>query len=162
MEALSLKPNILVVDDSRTIRDMMADEIKALGYNVQTAGSGEEALKVIRQELSRIGFVFLDMRLPGLSGSELIQKIIATKPDITIVMMTSYESPDSTVEIGESGVHGFALKPIEPRYIEGHIRRAVKLQQYINYYKQLSQSLQGEVNELCKELGKKPRYNPDK
>ncbi len=161
MEALPIKPNILIVDDSRTVRDVMADEIKSLGYNVQVAGSGEEALKIIRQELSRIGFIFLDMRLPGVSGLELVNKIIALKPDITIVIMTSYESPDSSIDIGESGVHGFALKPIEPRYIEGYIRRAVKLQQYISYHKQLSAALKGEVNELCQQLGKPPRYKSD-
>ena len=171
------KLNVLVVDDSITVRSILVDELKALGYAVQAAASAEEAQEVL--DKSRTDIMFLDLNLPGITGLEYLKKIQAENKDIIVVVMTGYESPQTAVEAIEKGAYDYIVKPIQPGHLELIIKRALKRYQIeqerkiaidrrlraLTDFMETSKNreedikeLREEVNNLLSELGRPPKY----
>lgn len=85
-------PNILVVEDCQNDMDMMAHVLERMGCNVIQAASGEQACEHIREALTPekqdIHIVFLDLRLPGMDGREVLARIKALAPNLPVVIVT--------------------------------------------------------------------------
>ncbi|MFK4764001.1 sigma-54-dependent transcriptional regulator [Desulfobaculum sp. SPO524] len=77
-----------------------------------TATSGEEALSILATQ--RIALMFTDLRMPGLSGLDLLQQALTADPNLTVVMLTGYGSIESAVEALKAGAYDFLTKPVEP------------------------------------------------
>lgn len=103
--------HVLVVDDDETIRRSAAHLLGKSGYRVNTAGDGEEGLAQI-QEL-RPAIVLLDLRMPKVSGMEVIERAIAIMPDLAIVVMTAHGTIEAAVETIQRGAFDFITKPFE-------------------------------------------------
>jgi CheY-like chemotaxis protein len=88
--ANALIPNILVVDDDPVVREQLARVYKLCGYTVVAVSSAEEALA--RLEEGVIDFVITDIKLPGLSGSELIANMQENFPDVPVIAITGYST----------------------------------------------------------------------
>ena len=78
---------ILVVDDEKSILTALTKFLTAKGYDVSTAASGEEALEVLRR--LKIAGLVLDVRMPGLSGIDLVPKVLEIEPNAAILMLTA-------------------------------------------------------------------------
>jgi CheY-like chemotaxis protein len=103
--------SILLVEDDRTARRATAALLRSVGYTIRSAASGEEALKgVIADDLP--GIAIVDLNLPGMDGLELISRIKALNPDVSIVLTTAIDSPWLQVEVLKQGV-GYLRKPID-------------------------------------------------
>ena len=89
-EAVSGRETVLIVDDEQTIREVVVDMLKGLGYRVMTAASGEEALTVYREKERNIDLVIMDMVMPGLGGAAAIDGIRLMDPDVGIVLASGY------------------------------------------------------------------------
>ncbi|PKN08641.1 MAG: response regulator [Deltaproteobacteria bacterium HGW-Deltaproteobacteria-7] len=106
-----MEKKILVVDDEVSILDMIKEVFESEGYTVLTAGSAEDALKIIQNESAWV--MFLDIRLPGMSGVELCKKI-RSKDQISIIhAFTGYSNIYGLLECRAAGFDDFFVKPVK-------------------------------------------------
>lgn len=112
---------ILVVDDERNIRMTMSQSLEPLGLPVETAVNGEEALSKLRA--ATFGLVFLDLRMPGLDGMEVLRIIRRTWPRLRVIIITAHGAVDSAVEAMKLGAVDFVQKPFSPGEIRDLAQR---------------------------------------
>jgi len=106
---LSKTLNVLVVDDDPSIRNMLSIVLKKENYNVYMAESGEKALENIRK--NKIDMVISDIKMPGMSGIELLGRIKKIRKDIPVLMITAYTSTDDAIEAMKLGAEDYVSKP---------------------------------------------------
>jgi len=106
-----LEKKILVVDDEEAIRCVIKEAFTALGYNVSTAESAEEALDILEAE--RILVIFLDLNLTGMNGVDLCKEIKSHQPINCVYAMTGYTSLFELVECCEAGFDDYFPKPLD-------------------------------------------------
>lgn len=103
------RKNILVVDDEPGMRALFSFMLGAKGFEVRTAGSGEEALKNVKA--SPYDLVFLDVRMPYMNGVEVLRSLRQMRPNISVVMMTGYAVEQLLNEAISEGARGYLRKP---------------------------------------------------
>ncbi len=106
------KAPILIVDDEKNIRLTMSQSLEPLEIPVQTAVNGEEALQKLKE--GRFGMVFLDLRMPGIDGMEVLRRIKEDWPKIRVVIITAHGTIESAVEAMKLGAVDFIQKPFSP------------------------------------------------
>jgi len=114
------KQPILVVDDEKNIRLTLSQSLKQLDIPVQTAVNGEEALQMLREGL--FGLVFLDMKMPGMDGMDVLRRIKDDWPKVRVIIITAHGTIESAVEAMKLGAVDFIQKPFSP----GDIRELAK------------------------------------
>jgi CheY-like chemotaxis protein len=114
------KQSILVVDDEKNIRLTMSQSLEPLDMPVQTAANGEEALEKLCNGL--FGLVFLDLKMPGMDGREVLRRIKKDRPKIRVIIITAHGTIESAVEAMKLGAVDFIQKPFSP----GDIRELAK------------------------------------
>jgi len=114
---------MLVVDDDETIRRALAKFLASRGFEVQTAESGSVAL----QHLERARFVLMlcDVRMPGMTGVEVVPKALEIDPDLAIMMLTAVNDAPTATEALSSGAYDYLMKPIELVDLEEAVTRAL-------------------------------------
>ncbi|MFH0726714.1 MAG: response regulator [Pseudomonadota bacterium] len=117
------KKPILVVDDEKNIRLTMSRALESLEVPVETAVNGEEALKKLRER--PFGLVFLDLKMPGMDGIEVLRHIKEDWPEIRVIIITAHGTISSAVEAMKLGAVDFIQKPFSP----GEIRELATLVQ---------------------------------
>ncbi|KAF0217292.1 MAG: Fis family transcriptional [Geobacteraceae bacterium] len=103
------KIKILVVDDEHLIRWSLEQNLKKQGYDVLTAGNGEDALKLAREEQPDL--VLLDIQLPGMNGLEVLEKIKEIDDDIIVIMVTAHGGLETAVNAMRLGAYDYINKP---------------------------------------------------
>lgn len=103
------KAKILVVDDEELIRWSLEQNLSEEGYQVLTAGTGEDALRLTREELPDL--IFLDLQLPGISGMEVLQKVKEISSDIIVVIITALGVVEMVVKAMKLGAFDYINKP---------------------------------------------------
>jgi len=106
------KKPILVVDDEKNIRLTMSQSLERLDIPVQTAVNGEEALRKLRE--TPFGLVFLDLKMPGIDGMEVLRQIKDDWPKIRVIIITAHGTIESAVEAMKLGAVDFIQKPFSP------------------------------------------------
>lgn len=101
---------ILVVDDEKNQRELIATDLRAQGYTVTTAGSAEEALAAAAKTFFEIAI--LDIRMPGKSGLDLLSELKATNPDLQAIMVSAHGTFDTGIDAMKRGAFDFLRKPI--------------------------------------------------
>ena len=100
---------VLVVDDDLDFLKIVTFRLKREGYNVLTAISGEEAVRIVKE--GKIGIVFLDIKMPGIDGIETLKRIREFDKDITVLMLTAYYKKDHPLHKSmEFNISGFIPK----------------------------------------------------
>ena len=117
------KHSILIVDDEPIVRESIRDWLIDAGYQVATAGSGEEALEII--ERRDFGIMIVDVRLPGKTGITILKEVKALKPQIKSIVITAYPSAELTAEAMKLGAVDYLVKPIAPDDLERLIRETL-------------------------------------
>ncbi|MBI5583555.1 MAG: sigma-54-dependent Fis family transcriptional regulator [Deltaproteobacteria bacterium] len=117
---------ILVVDDEIAMRESLAGWLTKEGYQVLTAGSGPEALARLAEQPCRL--LLLDIKMPGMDGLELLQRVKAAHPESLVIMITAYGSIESAVEAMKQGASDYLLKPFDPEQMLFVIERLLKQQ----------------------------------
>jgi DNA-binding NtrC family response regulator len=108
---MKAKP-ILIVDDEKNIRLTMSESLKPLGMPVHTAVNGEEALRKLHEE--QAGLVFLDLKMPGIDGMEVLRQIKERWPTLRVIIVTAHGTIASAVEAMKLGAVDFLQKPFSP------------------------------------------------
>ncbi len=106
-----MKANILVVEDNEDLCQTIAEVMKKEGHSVRTAYSGEEALNHLEKGLTDL--VLLDIKLPRISGLEVLAKIREQASDLLVIMITALTDARPAVEALKSGAYDYLLKPFE-------------------------------------------------
>ncbi len=113
---------ILIVDDEKSMRDFLKILLVKEGYEVIVAGDGEQALAAL--DKNRIDLVVSDIRMPGISGLELLAKIKDESEDIPVIMITAFASPNDAVQAMKNGAYDYISKPFNVDEIKSVIHSA--------------------------------------
>jgi len=100
---------VLVVDDEESVRNLLQRILGEVGYQVTTTANGEDALYSV--SLGEVEVVLLDIKMPEMSGIELLSKLTAESPDICAIMVTSVVDTETTVEAMKLGAYDYITKP---------------------------------------------------
>ena len=114
--------NILVVDDQEDVRRGLGRLIGTLGCDVRTCASGEEALALMQRE--DFDIVFTDIKMEGMSGVELLGKIVSHWSDVQVVMITGHGTIEMAVSCLQNGASHFITKPFDNQEILSFVERA--------------------------------------
>jgi len=116
---------ILIVDDETDMLRLLSRSVgKALGCKVDTAASGEEALQLFAPEV--FDLVLLDIRMPGMDGMTVLEKIQERAPGFTVIMMTAYGAIEVAVDAIRKGAYDFITKPFDHDELIHHLRNALE------------------------------------
>jgi DNA-binding response OmpR family regulator len=102
-------PRVLIVDDEENQRRTLSIGLRLDGFDVLSACSGVEALKVLAEE--RVNVALIDLMMPGLNGLELARQIRESHPNVRIVLSSAYHLSARQVERADCGAVGFVPKP---------------------------------------------------
>ena len=121
------KPNLLIVDDEQVVCDVLHDELTERGYLCTTVLNGDDALTKLAAE----GFdvVLLDIRLPGMSGMEVLHEIWLNHRDTATIMITAVNDVDTAVEAIKYGATDYIVKPFDLDRVHTSICAALWSQQ---------------------------------
>ncbi|UCE99362.1 MAG: response regulator [Planctomycetota bacterium] len=106
------KATILVIDDEIAMRDSCSQVLTKDGFRTETAEDGDSGLKKIRE--TKPDLVLVDLKMPGMSGMELLEKIADIDPNIVSVVITGYATIESAVEAMKRNAYDFLPKPFTP------------------------------------------------
>jgi DNA-binding NtrC family response regulator len=124
------KEKILVVDDELNMRLVLAAMLKKEGHEVMTAANGVEAFEIIKKNL--ISVVATDLKMPGLDGMGLLQKIIEYDSSIPVIILTAYGTVSSAVDALKNGAFDYITKPFEQDELKTIIAKALKARRLEN------------------------------
>ncbi|MBQ7882682.1 MAG: sigma-54-dependent Fis family transcriptional regulator [Treponema sp.] len=119
-----MKFTILIIDDEKNIREGLAADFEMDGYNVKVAADGQEGLDYISK--GDIDLVITDLRMPGISGEEVLQKITTQTPGIPVIVLTGHGSIDSAVKAMHNGAYDFLTKPLNLEQLGLIVKKALK------------------------------------
>jgi CheY-like chemotaxis protein len=102
---------ILVVDDESTIRLALSRFLRTRGFEVDVAESGDAALGALNS--TRYALMLCDLRMPGMTGLEMVPRALAVDPDIAIIMLTAVNDASSATDALSSGAFDYLTKPVE-------------------------------------------------
>jgi len=120
---MNTKPQVLVIDDDAVIGRSFDRVLSDKGYEVSTALNGEEALKDM--ENTEYDVVFTDIKMPGMDGIEVAERIKARCPWTPVVVITGYGTTENEAKASVLGVNGFIRKPLTPEMIENITLKAL-------------------------------------
>lgn len=118
------KVRVLVVDDEHLIRWSLEQNLKKQGYEVITAGNGEDALRFVREEQPDL--VLLDIQLPGISGMEVLEKIKEFDEEIIVIMVTAHGGLETAVNAMRVGAYDYINKPFNLDEMAVVIKKALE------------------------------------
>ena len=129
------KMSIMVVDDELIIRESFLHWFEKLGHMVEAAASGFEAL----EKLERYPFelLFVDVKMPGMDGIELLGKVKQEYPDTIIIIITAYGSIDTAVNAMKMGAADYLLKPFKPDQLSLVLEKVANQRRLVSEYKYL-------------------------
>ena len=119
-----MKQSILVVDDEKDTRELMARALSD-DYTVTTAPDAELAMKALAADTS-IALMLSDVRMPGASGIELLKAAKAMNPRLACILLTAYGTVDQAVEAMKDGADDFIMKPVDLDQLEARVAKALK------------------------------------
>lgn len=115
---------ILIVEDEEKLRRVLAIQLESAGFEVETAGTAEEALRMAE----RAGLVLTDLRLPGMDGLELLERLRRQNERLPVVVMTAFGSVEIAVEAMKKGAVDFLPKPFSMDHLMAVVRKALEVQ----------------------------------
>ncbi len=142
---------ILVVDDEPLMRDFLYEAFRRKGYRVNVAPDGLEALQML--EKANYDMVLTDVKMPRLSGLEVLEKVKEMSPETKVVMITAYGTIENAVESMKLGAFDYITKPFSVDEIELVVKRAIDYQKLVDENRRLRSEL-GERYSFSNIVGK--------
>jgi two-component system, NtrC family, sensor kinase len=141
---------ILVVDDEESIRNLMRMTLELDGHKVSTAADGPTALKMFEKESPEV--VLLDVRMPGMSGIEILDRIKAMNADAEVIIITGHGDMDMAVECLRKQASNFLTKPVSEELLSISLKRSLERVALKKKLKQYTRNLEILVREANVEL----------
>jgi DNA-binding NtrC family response regulator len=130
------KMNIMIVDDEKIVRESLFHWFKKVGHAVETAPSGFEALEKL--ENTPYDLLFVDIKMPGMDGIELLEKVKTEYPDTIVIIITAHGTVESAIKAMKLGASDYLLKPFKPdnlSLVMEKISQQIKLESEFHYLK---------------------------
>jgi DNA-binding NtrC family response regulator len=138
---MNSRTSLLIVDDEMVVRDSLTKWFLEDGYQV---GAAENAADAIRQlQAQSWDIILLDIKMPGMDGMELQQRIKEIDPAATIIFITAHASVDTAVQALKSGAFDYVTKPIDPDYLSHLVANAIKQRTLVNENIRLKEQIAG-------------------
>ena len=115
---------ILVVDDEQSVTDLLHEDLGEEGYSCVTAGTGEDALKRLSE--GNFDVVLLDLKLPGISGMDVLREAKSIHPEVAVIVVTAAGDAQTAVEAMKIGAVDYITKPFELERVNGSVEVALK------------------------------------
>jgi two-component system response regulator AtoC len=131
---------ILIVDNEIRLAEVLAATLAHNGYRTDALGSAKEALEIIDKE--PVDLVISDLRMPEMSGRQLLHEIKRRSPDIPVIIITAYTSVRDAVELVKEGAFDYVSKPFETDDIATAVARALKLSDVVRDNRRLRGELE--------------------
>ncbi len=119
-----MKWKILIADDEKNAREGLRDALKSSDYRVRLAENAFQAEEILREEA--VDLVIADLKMPGMSGLELLKRVQAISPTTLFIIMTAYGTVDTAVQAMKEGASDYLIKPINLDQLEIIIARVLK------------------------------------
>lgn len=146
-----MKFTLLIIDDEKNIRDGLAANFELEGYNVKVAEDGKTGLELITK--GDIDLVITDLRMPGISGEEVLRKVTTETPGIPVIVLTGHGSIDAAVDAMRNGAYDFLTKPLNLDQLTLIVKRALEARELSLQHTQLKKEVESE-HTLGKIIGK--------
>ncbi len=135
-----MKFNILIVDDEKNIREGLGTSLEMDGYTVFLAENGKEGLLTVNRE--DIDLVITDIKMPELSGEELLKKITSANPNIPVIILTGHGSIETAVTAMRNGAFDFLTKPVNLDRLSLLVKRALSNRQLVLKHRELEEEVE--------------------
>ncbi len=130
---------VLIVDDEKNYLVVLEDMLEDEGYKVLTASSGAEAIEIIQAK--PVDTVLSDIKMPGMSGIDLLDNIKAVDPDLPVILMTAYAEVDQAVEAMKKGALDHLQKPFDNKDVKRAVARGAEKRSLIKNIRYLETEL---------------------
>ena len=120
------KKKILIVDDDQSILSIFEFILQQAGYTIITTTSGTECVNIVRSN-GDIDLIFLDLKMPEVSGLEVFRQIQKIRPNLLVVIMTGYTADELLKEAFEMGAYGIIYKPFDVEEVLSIIDKIFKV-----------------------------------
>ena len=117
---------VLIVDDEREVRELLAEYFAEVGYDVTTASDGAAAAEDLTANPTKYQLVISDLQMPGIDGLGVLEAAKKANPSIAVIIVTGYASVDSAVKAVRMGAYDYLTKPFTLGQIEVIVRRAAE------------------------------------
>lgn len=135
-----MKFTLLIIDDEKNIREGLGANFELEGYTVKLAESGEEGLKLISK--GDIDLVITDLRMPGISGEEVLRRVTTETPGIPVIVLTGHGSIDAAVDAMRNGAYDFLTKPLNLDQLSMIVKRALEARELSLQHNQLKKEVE--------------------
>jgi two-component system response regulator PilR (NtrC family) len=115
---------LLVVDDEQSMREWLTIALSQDGFEVESAGSGEDALKIL--DRTPIDLALVDLRMPGLDGLETLRRIKQVEDAVSVVIMTAYATAETAVQALKEGAYDYIIKPFKVDELRHLVQKALE------------------------------------
>jgi two-component system nitrogen regulation response regulator GlnG len=149
-----MSARILIADDEESLRWVLTKGLRGAGYDVTAVADGESALRAFEAE--PFDLVFLDVRMPGLDGLAVLDRLRASRPDACVVVMTAHGSMDTAIKAMQRGAYDYLTKPFDLDEVLLLTERALAATRLSQEVTRLRRGLQ-EVREFSALIGRHPR-----
>ena len=116
---------VLVADDEEDILEIIQDRLEACGFNVIRASTGTEALRKIKTQ--KLDGVFLDVKMPEMTGIEVLEEVRKRDKRLPIIIVTSSTSREAAIDSIAKGANEFLLKPFDWEELKGKIEKVFRI-----------------------------------
>jgi two-component system NtrC family response regulator len=130
---------ILIVDDEKNYLVVLGALLGSEGYEIVTSENGHTASRIIQE--GDIDLLLTDMKMPGMSGMELLEHAKKVKPEVPVIMMTAYGTIEMAVEAMKKGAYDYITKPFENEELKLTIHKALENYRLLKENRRLSQAL---------------------
>lgn len=141
---------ILVVDDEESIRDILCRKLQSQGYNCIVALDGKDALwKAFMQDFD---LVIMDIKMPGMSGMEVLPKMVTDHPDTGVIMLTAISDIQTAVEAMKIGAYDYLTKPFNLDDLIMRVERALERRRLVLENREYQHRLETKVQQQAGQL----------
>ena len=133
------KTRVLIVDDDGSMAKYLQSYLVRKNFDVSTALSGEEAIRMFR--VCDPALVLLDLAMPGMNGIETLERIKQIKPDVSVIMLSAQSNPELIFKASKLGADDYISKPFEPKELDLRIGRVLDKQRLVTEVTQLREQV---------------------
>lgn len=148
-----MKFTVLIADDERNIREGLAEALRLEGYDVALAADGEEALRTVEE--GRIDLVVTDLRMPKISGNEVLKRIAGSYPGMPVIVLTGHGTIEDAVDSMRVGAFDFITKPVNLDHLSLLIRRALESRELERQNQELQREIESQKR-ISSIIGRSP------
>ena len=148
---------ILVIDDEESIRMMLQQALEIAGFEVESAGDGQEGLDIFRGDTT-FGVILTDLMMPKVNGMEVLEQAKKHDPDVELIMLTGFGGQDSAIEAMKKGAYDYLQKPTNVEELFITVKKAFERRRLSVENREYQKNLERLVRDRTRELSETKNF----